>query len=97
MTDQTPHTPDDSGRKYWLDHPKNVDKVYWSVIVISVLVFFGDAFYHKHPEFGIEKYFGFYAIYGFVACVGLVLAAKVLRVLLMRGEDYYDDNTKGDS
>ncbi len=33
---------------------------------------------------------GFDAIYGFVACVGLVIAAKGLRVLLMRDEDYYD-------
>ena len=97
MTDQTPHTPDTSGRKYWLDNPKNVDKVYWSVIVVSVLLFFADALYDKHPEFGIEKVFGFYGIYGFVACVGLVLAAKGLRLLLMRGEDYYDDKTKGDS
>ena len=97
MTDQRPHTPDNGGRKYWLDNPKNVDKVYWSVIVVSVLLFFADALYDKHPEFSIEKVFGFYGIYGFVACVGLVLAAKGLRLLLMRGENYYDDKTKGDS
>lgn len=96
MTDQSPHSTDD-GKKYWLDNPKNVDKVYWSVIVVSVLLFFGDALYHKHPYFGIEKTFGFYGLYGFVACVGLVIAAKGLRVLLMRDEDYYDDKTKGDS
>jgi len=96
MTDQTPHNAD-NGKKYWLDNPKNVDKVYWSVIVVSVLLFFADALYHKHPEFGIEKTFGFYGIYGFVACVGLVLAAKGLRRLLMRGEDFYDDKTRGNS
>ena len=34
---------------------------------------------------------GFYAVFGFVACVALVLAAKhVLRPIIMRGEDYYD-------
>ena len=38
-----------------------------------------------------QEWFGFDAIYGFVACVGLVLAAKGLRVLLMRDEDYYGD------
>ena len=32
---------------------------------------------------------GFYAIFGFGACVLLVLAAKALRRLLMRPEDYY--------
>tara|TARA_R110002072_G_scaffold180835_21_gene336871 strand:- start:2200 stop:2505 length:306 start_codon:yes stop_codon:yes gene_type:complete len=101
MTDQSPHNTDapksGDGRKYWLDNPKNVDKVYWSVILVSVLLFFADALYHKHPEFGIEKVFGFYGLYGFVACVGLVLAAKGMRVLLMRDEDYYDDTKKGDS
>jgi hypothetical protein len=34
--------------------------------------------------------FGFYAIYGFVACVLLVVIAKELRKLLMRDENYYD-------
>ena len=32
---------------------------------------------------------GFYAVFGFGACVLLVLAAKALRRLLMRPEDYY--------
>lgn len=101
MTDQSPQKPEpfksDEGKKYWLDNPKNVDKVYWSVILVSVLLFFADALYHKHPEFSIETVFGFYGLYGFFACVGLVLAAKGLRVLLMRGEHYYDDKPKGDS
>jgi hypothetical protein len=35
---------------------------------------------------------GFYAIYGFVACVILVLVAKEMRKLVMRDEDYYDDD-----
>jgi hypothetical protein len=89
MTDQSTDKLENGG-KYWLDNPKNVDKIYWSVIVVSVLLFLCDALYHKHPEFGIEKVFGFYGIYGFVACVGLVLAAKGLRAWLMRDESYYD-------
>lgn len=32
-----------------------------------------------------------YALYGFVACVILVLLGRVLRSVVMRGEDYYDD------
>ena len=34
--------------------------------------------------------FGFHAVYGFVACVVLVLAAKQLRRVLMRDENYYE-------
>ena len=32
---------------------------------------------------------GFYGIFGFVMCILLVLAAKAMRRLLMRPEDYY--------
>ena len=91
----TDHTPPPGEKRYWLDDPKNVDKVYWSVIVVCALLFLLDAFYEKHPVFSMEKYFGFYGIFGFVACVGLVLAAKELRKLLMRREDYYDSDDAG--
>jgi len=48
-------------------------------------------FVHKHSYFAWEECFGFFAIYGFVACVLLVLAAKyILRPLVKRDEDYYD-------
>lgn len=33
-----------------------------------------------------------YAVYGFVACVILVLLGIVLRKIVMRGEDYYGGN-----
>lgn len=89
MSDHKPamHDP----RKYWLDDPKNVKKVIYAVFAICALLFVADAFYHKHPHFEAESWFGFYAIYGFVMCVGLVLAAKLMRVFLMRDEDYYDE------
>ncbi len=45
----------------------------------------------KHSHFSWEEWSGFYAAYGFVACVGLVLAAKfILRKIVKRSEDYYD-------
>jgi hypothetical protein len=44
-----------------------------------------------HVHFPWERSFGFYAVFGFVACVVLVLIAKyVLRPLVMRREDFYD-------
>ena len=52
----------------------------------------GDGAHVDAPRYhyGIEGWYGFYGIYGFVCCVALVLAAKVLRKIVMRGEDYYD-------
>ena len=88
MNEMSEPSPDE--KTYWLDSPKNVAKVFWAVVVVCAILFVADAFYHKHTELEAESYFGFYGIYGFVACVALVLAAKGLRRILMRGEDYYD-------
>ena len=78
-------------RKYWLDDRQNITKVVWGLVILCGVLFVADAFYDKHPHFIAETYFGFFGIFGFVVCVGLVLAAKVMRILLKRGEDYYDD------
>ena len=48
----------------------------------------------KHSVFAAEDLFGFYGIFGFMVCVGLVLAAKWLRQYLMRPEDYYDGDSQ---
>lgn len=93
MTEQTNQSnPEGTAeRTYWLDNPKNVDKVVYSLYAVCAIVFLLDVIPYKHHlHFGFENWFGFYSLYGFIACVGLVLAAKVLRVILMREEDYYD-------
>lgn len=87
MTDQT-ETPEEN--LYWLDQPKNIALIVWILVAVCMLLFFADAFYHKHPHFEIEHLFGFYGVYGFFVCVALVLVAKWMRTLLMRSEDYYE-------
>ena len=78
-------------RTYWLDDPKNVDKVVYGLYAICAIVGLLDLLRYKHHlHFGFEYWPGFFSIYGFVACVGLVLAAKQLRKVVMRDEDYYD-------
>ena len=76
--------------KGWFDEKRNVRKIVWALVLICAGLFAADGFYHKHPYFAVETFFGFYAIYGFIMCVGLVLGAKVMRKFLMRDEDYYD-------
>ena len=77
-------------KRYWLDEPRNVTKLVWGLVTICGLLLLADFFYEKHPQIDADGYFGFYGIYGFVGCVGLVLAAKLLRIIVMRPEDYYD-------
>ncbi len=78
-------------KEHIFDKPQNVKRLL--VIFFSSLVglLAGDFFVHKHAYFGWEDWPEFYAVFGFVACVVLVLVAKyVLRPLVMRDEEYYD-------
>ena len=75
----------------WLERPGSVNKIVIALCVVCALLFIADAFYKKKTHFDFENWFGFYALYGLVMCVALVLAAKVMRIFLMRDEDYYDD------
>ena len=87
-----------SEKKYWLDDPRNVKKIVYSLYVVCALLLLADFTYHKHADFtyhkhahfDIEGWWGFFGFFGLVACVALVLVAKVLRVILKREEDYYD-------
>jgi hypothetical protein len=77
-------------KRYWLDDPRSVKKIVWGLVVVCLGLFFADGFYEKHGLFVIEHLFGFYALFGFVVCVLLVLIAKWMRTFLMRPEDFYD-------
>ena len=77
-------------RKRWLDRKQNVDKVYWGVWALCAALLAVEPLVHKHGGFAFEEWFGFHGWYGFIACVGLVLAAKLLRIILKRPEDYYE-------
>ena len=78
-------------RQRWLDRSENVTKLYRGLWVLGLLLLAADFLIHRHEEFAWARWLGFYAVYGFVACVMLVLAAKeVLRRLVKRSEDYYD-------
>ena len=81
----------DPEKKYIFDNKKNVQRVLYGLFCTLILLLALEPFVHKHSYFAWEKWFGFYAIYGFVACVLLVLAAKYIpRPFVKREEDYYD-------
>ncbi|MEE2711768.1 MAG: hypothetical protein VX913_03250 [Planctomycetota bacterium] len=74
----------------WLDKPGSVGLIIKGLTLVCVLVVAADLLYHKHGHYSFEKWPGFHAIYGFISCVLLVLAATQMRRLVMRDEDYYD-------
>ena len=82
-------------KTHLFDRPRNVHRLLWIFFALCALLLGLDLLVHRHLSFAegvfpVEGWFGFYAIYGFVACVLLVLTATQLRKVLMRREDYYD-------
>lgn len=81
----------ESGQKQHLfDNPRNVSRLLAGFYVVCVILFVLDFILHRHISLTWEKLPGFYALFGFVACVALVLIAKEMRKIVMRKEDYYD-------
>ena len=80
-----------NSRHIW-DNRHNLVILLRCFFTACVLLFTIDLVVHKKTHMPWEEWPGFYAIYGFVACVILVLLAKyVLRPSVMRSEDYYDN------
>lgn len=80
-------TPDDA----WLARPATIRLLWWifaAVLVVSVLAQFA---FKVKGYFGIDGWLGFGAVYGFLACLAMVLFAKALGYLLKRNESYYPE------
>ncbi len=74
----------------WVDKPANQRLVRRFIYIACALLFIADFVVHRHISTPAERIPAFYALYGFVALVGVVMAAKGLRRLIMRDEGYYD-------
>jgi hypothetical protein len=83
MTKETRHVFDDPGKV------KRLLTILHAICAALVLL---DFVHRRHMIHDWESLWGFYAVFGFVACVILVLVAKQMRKVLMRAEDYYHDD-----
>ena len=78
-------------KTYLFDKHRNVQILLRCFYVSLLILLIIELFVHKYAHFAWEMWPEFYAVYGFVACVVLVVAAKyILRPLVKRREDYYD-------
>lgn len=76
-------------QKHLFDEPRNRRWLVRGLVAACAVLLGLDLVLHRHGEHPWEGMPGFYPLYGFAACVLLVLVAKELRKLLGRGEDYY--------
>lgn len=84
------------GKKHFFDQPRNVKRLLRVFYAVCAALLVADFLYHRHVYHAFEAVPGFYALFGLGACVVLVLAAKEMRKILMRGENYYEDSGDGD-
>ena len=78
--------------KHWLLRKENIRKLWIIFIAILTITVVAGLFVHQHESFGIEDSFGFFAWYGFITCIAMVIFAKILGFFLKRPENYYDDD-----
>lgn len=83
------HKNDDE-KVYLFDKPENVSRLLNGFYAICGILFLLDFVITRKTYHPWEWFWGFYALYGFIACVVLVIIAKEMRKVLMREEDYYD-------
>ena len=77
-------------KAHLFDKPKNVKRLLHTLYAICAVLFVVDFVFHRHSIHPWESFWGFYAIYGFIGCVVLVLVAAQMRKIVMRDEQYYE-------
>ncbi len=77
-------------KTYYLDQPQNIQRLLRVFYAICALLFVSDFVVHRHTKIALEEFPAFYAVFGFVAFVALVIGSFALRKLVMRKENYYD-------
>lgn len=74
----------------WLSRPTTIRRLWLAFAAILLVSVLAQALVHMHAYFEVDGWFGFNAAFGFLSCVGMVLFAKLLGLLLKRPDDYYD-------
>ena len=82
-------------QKHWLVRPATIRKLWIGFIAVLALTVVAGFFVHQHESFGIEDTFAFFAWYGFITCVAMVVLAKVLGIFLKRPDTYYEEGIDG--
>lgn len=86
--------PADEAPHIW-DDPRNVNRLFYLFYVLCGILVLADFVIHRHALHPMEHLPDFYPLWGFVGITVLVLVARVLRRLVKRPEDYYEDGRDG--
>jgi len=70
--------------------PASIRKMWWIFAAILAATIVAQFFIHVHGYFTVDEWLAFNALYGFLTCVGMVVFAKLLGLVLKRPDDYYE-------
>jgi uncharacterized membrane protein len=74
----------------WLMRPATIRSLWIGFVLVLGLILLAGVLVPAHGYFGLDGSFAFNAWYGFLTCVGMILAAKALGYFLKRRDSYYD-------
>lgn len=77
--------------RHWLTRAETIRKLWRLLVAVLAAVVLAGLLVPQEAHFDVERWFAFYASFGFVACVLLIVLAKALGALLKRPDTYYDD------
>lgn len=78
------------GRDHWLARPQTVRLLWRAFAAVLALTVLAQLAIGIKGYFGVDGWFAFGAVFGFLSCVVMVAIARLLGAWLKRPEDYYD-------
>ena len=81
---------------HWLVRPTTIRWIWRVSIVVLALTVLAQLVFPVKGYFAVDGWLGFGAVYGFLACVVMVIVAKGLGLFLKRDQHYYDERQSDD-
>lgn len=75
---------------HWLVRPRTLRLLWIAFVAVLAATVAAGFLVDMHPHFEVERWPAFFAVFGFLACVAMVLGSKLLGMLLKREDTYYD-------
>ena len=76
--------------QHWILKKENIKKLWVCSIVLLVSLILVQLFFPIKGHFEVESWIGFGAWFGFIACILMILFAKILGLVVKKPEDYYE-------
>ena len=74
---------------HWLARPSTIKRLWLLFSFVLAATVLAELWIQNEPHFEIERVFAFHALYGFLSCAVMILAAKAWGLLFKRPDTHY--------